>query len=607
MERSKGVGGSCSNTFQKQRIVGDRKASFSAYLRPEDGHAGDDTTEISIFEAQKYFNETIIDAQKVSNHNNNNNAAIINRAISRPLANNVDNMEQLSRFSWASSSVHDEYASINMSRNNLRARSFHAAATPTASSEASWNSQTGLLSHPRGTVAVSLRSPTHSHHHHQHHAHDHDHDQKKSRRMTPSLQQPRVRWFSFPRRCPCSGKKAVRVEEKISSSPLQPVNSLAVAAAPCLLQSSSSSNDNVSRSISMDLRNQTLKSKSVVSARDEQHVMWDQEHGRRWEGQVTVKMPPRNPHNRLFTTAGVVLDKDSSSSNLPQMQHANGFSFPILKLNGGSRGTSSAMLKLQQPALVKNGLNTAATLKQEPTLGWDSLESHERQSSTTISISIHNPAAAATTTCDHLSNGGFTFPASPKSRVIISNDDDLGSDASSDLFEIESFSASTQATATANSYPPMVYQYNNYRRDSMEDDAPSFNAIRGLYRRRSSLDIEPMTPSSAGEYCYEPSEASIDWSVTTAEGLDRPSALSEADYHQDDELEKISKRRSLSSSGGGGGNYGLLSCRSEKAVSVGPNPVRLVGDEVMRHVGSRPPLPHKPRSHSPHLSIPFAT
>lgn len=607
MERSKGVGGSCSSTFQKQCVVGDRKASFSAYLRPEDGHAvGDDTTEISIFEAQKYFNETIIDAQKVSNHNNNNNAASNNRAISRPLANNVDNMEQLSRFSWASSSVHDEYASSNMGRNNLRARSFHAAATPTASSEASWNSQTGLLSHPRGTVAVSLQSPTHRHHRHQHHAHDHD--QKKSRGMTlSSPQQPRVRWFSFPRRCPCSGKKAVRVEEKISSSSSpsqQPVNTSA-AAAPRLLQNSSSNNDNVSRSISMDLRNQTLKSKSVVAARDEQHVMWDQEHGRRWEGQVTVKIQPRNSHTRLFTTAGAVLDKDSSSSNLPQMQHANGFSFPILKLNAGSRGTSSAMLKLQQPPLVKNSLNTTATLKQEPTLGWDSLEPHERQSSTTISISMHKPATT-TTTGDHLSNGGFTFPASPKSRVIISNDDDLGSDASSDLFEIESFSASTPTTATASNYPSMVYQYNNYRRDSMEDDAPSFNAIRGLYRRRSSLDIEPMTPSSAGEYCYEPSEASIDWSVTTAEGLDRPSASSEADYHQDDELEKMSKRRSLSSSGGGG-NYGLLSCRSEKAVSVGPNPVRLVGDDVMRHVGSRPPLPNKPRSHTPHLSIPFAT
>ena len=127
----------------------------------------------------------------------------------------------------------------------------------------------------------------------------------------------------------------------------------------------------------------------------------------------------------------------------------------------------------------------------------------------------------------------------------------------------------------------------------MEDDAPSFNAIRGLCpRRRSSLDIEPMTPSSA-EYCYEPSEASIDWSVTTAEGLDRPSTASEADYRQE-ELDRMSRRRSSSA-----GSYGLLSCRWEKAVSVGPNPVRLVSsaaaDEVMKHVGSRPPLPNKPR------------
>ncbi|PRQ45748.1 hypothetical protein RchiOBHm_Chr3g0495011 [Rosa chinensis] len=591
MERSKGVSsGSSSNSnsnsnsiSQKECILGDRNVSFSAYRRPDhekDGlAAGDDSTEISIFEAQKYFNESIIDAHKVSNNNNNGAININNRAISSPLANNVsiDNMEQPSRFSWAaSSSVHDEYSSINMARNNYRARSFHAAATPTASSEASWNSQTGLLSHPPGKVAVSLRSPTH--HHHQHH-----HDHKKSRGMAAlpsSSSSPRVRWFSFPRRCPCSGKKSVRVEDRMSSQQPAKTSSshytAAAAAAP--------------RIVSLDLRNQTPKSKSVVAASGDQHLMWDEEHRRRWEGQMTVKIPSAgNPHNRLFRPLPAAAEM--------QAQHTNAFSFPVLKLNG--RGTSwsssSPMLKLQQQP---------ATVKQEPTLGREGhLEplttSTDEQSSTTISI--HKPA---TTSTDH-SSTGFTFPASPKSRVIISNDDDLGSDASSDLFEIESFSTSTQTTATANNYPSVLYQYNNYRRDSMEDDASSFNAIRGLYRRRSSLDNEPMTTSSA-EYCYEPSEASIDWSVTTAEGLDRPSTSSEADYHQD-ELEKMSRRRPSSV-----GSYGLLSCRWEKAVSVGPNPVRLVSSmpagavgEVMKHVGSRPPLPYKPRCS--HLSIPSAT
>lgn len=587
MERSKGVS-SGSNSK-----IGDRNASFSAYCIPDhekDGvAAGDDTTEISIFEAQKYFNETITDDQKGSRNNNKNAAVNVNnRAISPPLANNViiDNMEQHARFSWASSSVHDEYSSINMARNNYRVRSFHAAATPTASSEASWNSQTGLLSHPPGTVAVSLRSPTHHH------------DHKKSRGMvlSPSLSSsPRVRWFSFPRRCPCSGKKSVRVEEKMSSK--QPAKTsashftaAAAAAAP--------------RSISLDLRNQTPKSKSVVqAARDDQHVMWEEERRRRWEEQMTVNIPSAgNPHSRLFRPLPV------AAAEL-QVQHANAFSFPILKLNGSGTAwsSSSPMLKLQQQAV---------TIKQEPTLqvreSVEPLTSTDEQSSTTISIHKSTTTNGIT---DH-SSLGFTFPASPKSRVVMSNDEDLGSDASSDLFEIESFSTSTQTTANANNYPSVLYhQYNNYRRDSMEDDAPSFNAIRGLYRRRSSLDIEPMTPSSA-EYCYEPSEASIDWSVTTAEGLDRPSTSSEVDYHQD-ELEKMSRRRSSSI-----GSYGLLSCRWEKAVSVGPNPVRLVSsmpagastdagaavvvcDEVMKHVGSRPPLPNKPRCS--HLSISFAT
>ncbi|XP_050387822.1 protein PHYTOCHROME KINASE SUBSTRATE 4 [Argentina anserina] len=577
MDRSKGVSsGSSSN-------IGDRNAAFSAYGRPDhekDGvAAGDDSTEISIFEAQKYFNETIIDAQKVTNNTKNNNpaTAINYRAVSSHLGNNVtvDNMEQPPRFSWASSSVHDEYSSINMARNNYRARSFHAAATPTASSEASWNSQTGLLSHPAGTVAVSLRSPT------QHH------DQKKSRGMAPSpsssSSSPRVRWFSFPRRCPCSSKKSVRVEDKMSSSQ-QPAKTTSPSHFPAAAP----------RSISLDLRNQTPMSKSVMAAREDQHVMWGEERRRRWEEQLTIKLPSAgNPHNRLC--------RPLPAAGELQPQHTNAFSFPILKLNG--RGTSwsssSPVLKLQQPA----------TLKQEPALVREGAEplttSVEEQSSTTISI--RKP-----TITDHSSTTGLTFPGSPpKSRVIMNNDDDLGSDASSDLFEIESFSASTQTTATANNYTSALYhQYNNYRRDSMEDDAPSFNAIRGLYRRRSSLDIEPMTPSSADQYCYEPSEASIDWSVTTAEGLDRPSTSSEADYHHD-ELEKTSRSRRSSSAGG---SYGLLSCRWEKAVSVGPNPVRLVssggaavavGDEVMKHVGSRPPLPNKPRSS--HLSNPHAT
>ncbi|KAK1397396.1 hypothetical protein POM88_007259 [Heracleum sosnowskyi] len=72
-------------------------------------------------------------------------------------------------------------------------------------------------------------------------------------------------------------------------------------------------------------------------------------------------------------------------------------------------------------------------------------------------------------------------------------DDDVASDASSDLFEIESFSTHTTYFPPDESQTDMIY-------------------------------YEQMIPSI--EYCYyEPSEASIGWSITTSEGfdLDRPS------------------------------------------------------------------------------------
>ncbi|KAJ6305322.1 hypothetical protein OIU78_020789 [Salix suchowensis] len=135
---------------------------------------------------------------------------------------------------------------------------------------------------------------------------------------------------------------------------------------------------------------------------------------------------------------------------------------------------------------------------------------------------------------------------------------------------------------------------------------------------------EPRTPSIAPTECYEPSEASIDWSVTTAEGFDRGSVTNfSVSASEADETTMMRGREYGKNSGGGGGkkrggNGGLLmSCRCEKAVSVGPHPVKCVpaeGQRVasssVRHVGGRPATTIKPplaRSHSARLSLPFAT
>nr|CAD1828984.1 unnamed protein product [Ananas comosus var. bracteatus] len=79
--------------------------------------------------------------------------------------------------------------------------------------------------------------------------------------------------------------------------------------------------------------------------------------------------------------------------------------------------------------------------------------------------------------------------------------DEVGSDASSDLFEIESFSTSCAA----------------YRRRDSLDDEPRRPGGLGAGFRKS------MEESAPSEWGYAPSEASVEWSVATAEGFDRAS------------------------------------------------------------------------------------
>ncbi|TKY62785.1 PHYTOCHROME KINASE SUBSTRATE 4 [Spatholobus suberectus] len=163
--------------------VRDRDASFSSYLRPDNKATitgEDSTTELSIFDAHKYFND---------DNNNNNNIQKVSISRVSPMERIPETGDVIitepTRYSSASSSV-DGYAHIR----NYRARSFHAA-TPTASSEASWNSQTGLLSHPPGAIPVSMKNP-----------------------QNPKIP-PKPIWT---RKCPCRGKKSVQVKESTQES-----------------------------------------------------------------------------------------------------------------------------------------------------------------------------------------------------------------------------------------------------------------------------------------------------------------------------------------------------------------------------------------------------
>ena len=99
------------------------------------------------------------------------------------------------------------------------------------------------------------------------------------------------------------------------------------------------------------------------------------------------------------------------------------------------------------------------------------------------------------------SDGSITAPHKLGGAAM--GDDDVESETSSDLFEIENFMTQTTTVTAANNYH-------------------SFDEIdrRFSYFQRS-LDESAMEAAAVvAVEGYEPSEASIEWSVTTAEGFD---------------------------------------------------------------------------------------
>ncbi|KAJ6832470.1 putative protein PHYTOCHROME KINASE SUBSTRATE 4 [Iris pallida] len=157
--------------------------------------------EISIFDAERYFNEGDEDADALKKKKMNitpNGAGITASFVDGSSANPRD------------SSVDGGYR-----RNYFpTARSFRA--TPAASSEASWNSQTGLLAKsnpPVSAVSVSVSVR----------AYNSFSESRKGSSSSTSTSSLRGRRF-FGRHCACYGKKSVEVENKFreTSSPIRP-------------------------------------------------------------------------------------------------------------------------------------------------------------------------------------------------------------------------------------------------------------------------------------------------------------------------------------------------------------------------------------------------
>lgn len=437
-----------SNGRLSQKTYSSRGEDLSvcSYSRPDEAvnsgdHAVDGCTivdEIGIFDAHKYFNESSnIEAEKVSYNSRVSPVKNVNAMNLEHNSERFDLSAAPNRFTSASSSV-DGYINAR----NYMAR---AAATPTASSEASWNSKTGLLSNPPCAIPISMHNA-----------------QKKTS----------SRWL-FCRKCPCTGKKSVQVQEKAHL----PAPTPSLSHKHC--HSSSTSAMNPERQTPHKTRSDNM-----------------------WVNTPSFfPLQMQGQHSVVRASAKPFICTDHS---------ANNFTFPIL-----NPSSSSSSLKARLPAR------------------------HESSSISTIqSISK-----------------SFTLATSPnKSSIMI--DDEVASDASSDLFEIESFSTTT----TTN------------HRDS-QDEVVNANGSNNyvLYSTRHEEPNEIAVASTDVEW-YEASETSIDWSVTTAEGL----SVAASELADDDTTvircnQKSSKQRSSSNMNGLSFSS---SCRCEKAVSVGPKPVK---------------------------------
>ncbi|KAK7286628.1 hypothetical protein RJT34_21762 [Clitoria ternatea] len=518
------------STVMKTLRDRDKDASFSSHLIPDkpihhqtagstptlctSTRALEDTTsELSIFDAHKYFNEvsTTITAPTM-----NDNIQKVSISRVSPLDNNMERIPErsgevitetttttTSRYSSASSSV-DGYANIR----NYRARSFHAA-TPTASSEASWNSQAGLLSHPPGAISVSMKNPQNT--------------TRLNDKLRTSLSKPI--WL-LRRKCPCTGKKSVQVKEITTPEPK-------------------------SETLPPPERDYcSLKRQENDEIKVHNHIITPNN----WILDHQTAPAPASP--TTFVKSQRFQNPNSqrvvSSMKLPL---TDGFTFPVLNPN-------PTITKLKAP----NGV-----LEDDPPR--DSLE-------------VFRPPDEVV---EQKPPMNFHFPQKPRAVVV---DDDAASDASSDLFEIESFSSATQST-----YPA------GYRRNSRDsfDESSAATTTAGFFFDRRSMDEGSTTPTITE--CYEPSEASIEWSVTTAEGHDETASVVTA--------EEKWKRK--------GGNGLLVSCRCEKAVSVGPQPVKcgmeeqrsatssshVIGNGGVRFVSVNKPPRH--RNTPPRVSLGFAT
>ncbi|KAK9671318.1 hypothetical protein RND81_12G021400 [Saponaria officinalis] len=620
-----------------------KDVSFSSYLKPHNKNDNDidndsknnnkieEVDQISIFDAAKYFSGI---------HDNNKQSEQCNNT------KEVDMPPIAPRLSSVSSSIEtsSNYGGGRNSHGSYRTRSFHA--TPTASSEASWNSQTGLLANPPGSVGISIVKSF-------------SNNSSNGSRGTNnnSVKWPRLstKWLNKGRKCPCLGKKSVQVEERIDSKTLPRMVDLRQGTN----HTSNGSISSISSTLYSPRQNSPKNLETIVSS------------------STTTLLRP--------------LPNDSKSSNFNLVAKnpidKNGYPYNSSSNSGSSLGLNSKVvgpLKLYDD-LAKVGGVTSSTNNVVVT-------------TTSATTTVGTAAATAT-------SNGFTFPIlenppigvkkmfnvtpnnhnnyhnsdephrdslevfqprshpSPNKSRRTSYEDENVSDGSSDLFEIDSFSTSTYPYR--DSMDEVIVHSSNFGTSMKRLGiiCPSYNNNNNNNNNNNQvkshnnnideigicdIDEEPMTPSVAPTDCYAPSEVSVDWSVTTAEGFDRGSlsnfSASASDFAYAAMRREAEQYRSVGGGGGGGGGGGegkrwhndnikgngrssgggggglLLGCRNERAISVGPSPIKCATQEGPqvggRHVSGGPQVVrvahvngngNMGRSRSTLLPMPFAT
>ncbi|KAG2587858.1 protein PHYTOCHROME KINASE SUBSTRATE 4-like [Panicum virgatum] len=396
-----------------------------------------------------------------------------------------------------------------------------------ASSEASWNSRSGLLSVAHHSAAARQQKAAGAG---AGAAYGSDQGYQRGRKRGGGSGQW---WTLFGRDCPCAGRKAVTVD--VASEPRSP----AAAHSDARFSPQSA----VEECLDSDIFKATHPSPPRAAAGAHQELA---------KVKVTV-----TPGSRAFPLAA-----ESVLAAAPS-RSAGGAPLAAFKADIDRRVVTSGGFTFPTALGAGRVVSNGSVFDEPPRVSLEVFHPIDEDS-----VILADPPPAMPLAC----RAGLLPARAPPPAAALA-DEEAMSDASSDLFDLESFAASL-------SYPT-TYRGRGSRRNSADDDLPYGSAA-------AAAAAEP----ALSECMYPASEASVVWSEVTAEGgaFDAASVAnfsSAASACYVDDLRytvpespeagftaAMSRSAGRKKSGGGGGFRS--SCRCEKAVSVGPTPVRVV-------------------------------